>query len=512
MPLTFDKELEVNYSAPSELQADAVITSPPSSEPPYTAHSKIVDPHTQFVYPGVSDHSITHSSTPGYYAMDGQAAAVLGYQMSMMPLAYHGYHMAPAYPTAYPEINLAPPGLNGNAPVYSNGDILSRSASNSSLGNEGRAGQSSAPRATRSSMSSAANGIEQVVQLDAANISHYVSSKFCSHEFADFMLSITSDGGPPVHPIPVHGLILARSPALKSMMFSLDRQHAQIMNGLPVLQIHIDDKFVSPYQLHLGLGHLYGHPLPNFDALSYSQSNAANMTSGLVFAAVGRFLQMPHLMSLGIKSAIKYLAWDNIEEAMSFIYEGNRLVSSSTIHEREGWASITDLDNELLREIVQFLAYYFPSDFNIHTSAAELAESPRLPTIIEARPSISHARLTSIQFGEVSAEDSAKLDTSVLVSSVLLSVPTQILQTIFDSQLLGGKLGWPKVAQILRDTVAERERRRIKVRKMPAKRVVRSATLQQWEETRWEERIETSNQHPSGLAVQRTRLADEPTA
>jgi hypothetical protein len=442
--------------------------------------------------------------------MDSQAAAAaaLGYQMSMMPLAYHGYHLTPTYPTSYPDINLAPPGLNGGHPIYSNGDMISRSASNSSLGIEVHAAQSSAPRATRSSMSSAANGMEQVVQPDSANLDLYLTSKFGSHGFADFMLSITSSNGPPIHS-PAHGILLARSPTLRSLIYSLDHQHAQIMNGLPLLQIHVDDKFLTPHQLHLGIGQLYGHPLPNFDALSYSQPTAESMTRVLIFAAVGRFLQMPHLMSFGIKSAIKLLAWDNIDRALSFIYEGNCLASSSALHDHEVWAAITDLENELLGAVVQFLAFYFLSDFNIHTSAAELVDSARLPTIIESRPSISHTRLASIQFGEVSAEDSAKLDTSVLLSSILLSVPTQVLQSIFDSQVLGGKLGWPKVAQILRDTIAERERRRLKIRKTPSKRVVPGATPQQWEEARWEERVEASDRHPAGLSVQRIRVADE---
>ena len=65
----------------------------------------------------------------------------------MMPMTYHGYHAAQSYPTSYPEATLVPPGLNDPVSALANGDVLSRSASNSSLGHDGRAAQSSVPRA-----------------------------------------------------------------------------------------------------------------------------------------------------------------------------------------------------------------------------------------------------------------------------------------------------------------------------------------------------------------------------
>jgi len=232
------------------------------------------------------------------------------------------------------------------------------------------------------------------------------------------------------------------------------------------------------------------------------------MASALGFAAVGRFLQLPHYMSQGIKAAVKFLTWDNIEKTLAFIHEGNRLASSNSFRDRDAWSAITDLENELLRAVISFIAYYFPQDFNIHTTAAELTDSPRLPLVIESRPSISHTRLASIQFGDVSVEDSAKFDTSVLVSSILLSVPTPVLQSLFDAPVLGGKLGWQKISQIIRDTVTERENRRDKVRKTP-KRVVPGASSQQWEAIRWEERVEASDRHPAGLAILRLPVTNE---
>jgi len=218
---------------------------------------------------------------------------------------------------------------------------------------------------------------------------------------------------------------------------------------------------------------------------------------------------MPHLMSHGTKTAAKCLAWETIDKALGFVHEGHVLAASLSFHDRENWSAIADIGNDVLRAVIQFLAFYFPMDFAIHSSAAELVESPRLPVVMESRPSISHTRLASIQFGEVSAEDSAKFDTSVLLSSILVSVPTQTLQSLFDSQLLGGKLGWPKIAQILRDTVAERERRRVKVCKAPAKRVVHGATAQQWEGTQWHEYVEESEHHPSGLVIRRVRVSED---
>jgi hypothetical protein len=436
--------------------------------------------------------------------MDGHAG---GYPM-MMPMAFPAYPPMGTYPAPYPELDITPSGLNGNAVAFANGEAITRSASHSSFGNDGHAVQSSAFPATRSSMSSAPNGMEQPTQLEAAELSQYLSSKFCVYEFADYMLKVTTSGGQELPPLPVHGIIIARSPTLHLLMFSFDRQHAQMVNGLPVLQVHIEDKFADLYHFPLALKYLYGHPLPSAEFMFASPSASGLVSSALGFAAICRFLQMPHLTSCGVKFTINYLAWDNIEKALGFIYEGNRLLSSSSTSP-EGWHATSDVERELLRRVLQYIALYFPKDFAIHTSAAELIDSPRLPSIMESRPSISHTRLASIQFGEVSPEDSAKLDTSVLLSSVLLSIPTHMLQTVFESQVLGGKIGWPKVSQVLRDTVAERERRRIKVRKTPTKRVVPGAAPQLWEETRWEEHVETSDRYPCGVGIQRVRVADD---
>jgi hypothetical protein len=504
--LTYRKE--VNNAVAPHLNSDAAIASPPASEP-LTTHSDTLDPTAHFVPPGVTEYHMAHTSTGGYYPMDGQTAATYGYPMTMMPMGYLGYHPAPAYSIPYHDNGLVPPVLNGHAAHHANEATLSRSDSHSSLGNDGLVAQSSASRANRSSISSAANGLEQVFQVGPTSLSGYMVSKFCTFEFADFMLTITSNIHPSVPPTPIHGLILARSPALRYLLLSLDRQNAPAINGLPVLQVFTDDKFITPHQLLLGISHLYGQPLPNFESMAFVQPKFETMSSALGFAAVGRFLQIPHLMSHGTKTAAKCLVWETVDKALGFVYEGNVLGASPNFLDRENWAAIADIGNDLLRSVVQFLAFYFPMDFTIHGSAAELAESPRLPIVIESRPSISHTRLASIQFGEVSAEDSAKFDTSVLLSSILISMPTQTLQSLFDSQLLGGKLGWAKMAQILRDTVEERERRRIKVRKTPPKRVVPGATAQQWDETLWEERVEKSEHHPTGLVIQRVHVSDD---
>lgn len=504
-----DFSQEVSFSGPAELHADTAISSPPISDTPYTARSDTLDPLAHFVPQG-GEYSVTQSTTPAYY-LDAQSSGTMGYPIPVYD--YHAYSSIPAFQVPYHENIHTPPGLNGAAPVFSNGtngDKLSRSGSHSSIANDVHAPQSSPPRANRSSMSSAVNAADQSTQLESASISNYLGSKFCNPEFADYILNVTSSTShQPMAGLPGHGIILARSPTLRYLIFSLDRQNMPNMNGLPILQVHIDDQFLSPYQLHWGLAHLYGYPLPNLDGMSYSQSSSDAMSAALGFAAVGRFLQMPHLMSHGIKFAVKHLAWDNIERTLAFHHEGNRLLTTTPYIDHETRSATTEIENELVRSVIQFLVYYFPKDFNLHTAAAELIGSPRLPAVHDSRPSISHTRLASIQFGEVSTEDSTKLDNSVLLSSILLSIPNTMLQTLFDSHVLGGKLGWAKVSQILRDTIAEREKRRIRVRKMPNKRVLPGATAGQWESVQWEEHLEADERHPTGFAIERKRVTDE---
>jgi hypothetical protein len=345
--------------------------------------------------------------------------------------------------------------------------------------------------------------------VDAFDIGRFLSKKFCSADFADFMLSITcQDPNLAIPAVPAHGLILSRSPTLMRLILAISRDHTHTVNGLPLLQLHIEDPRLNPHNLLQGISHLYGFPVPNFQAMFHPQASQEIFSAALSFAAAGRFLQVPYMMSHGIKTVMKYLAWGNIDQAIAFINDGHRLYSAYPFNYPETEMPISSLENDLLKAVIQFLAYYFPKDFIIHTTATELVEAPRLPAIIESRPSISHTRLASIQFGEVSAEDSAKLDESKLLSSILLSAPTKVLQMLFDSHLLGGKLGWEHVRQVLRDTIAERERRRIKVHKTPSKRVMRGSSPQQWEAVQWEEKLDNVENSGLGLSIVRSRVEE----
>jgi len=158
--------------------------------------------------------------------------------------------------------------------------------------------------------------------------------------------------------------------------------------------------------------------------------------------------------------------------------------------------------HQFLEMIVQFVVFNFPKDFSLHQSASELASVSRLPLVQGRKPSTSDPRLSRIQFGDVPLEAVAGLEISSKLSSVLLSLPLYVLQAIFEAYFLGGKLGWSKVGAIMREIVEERECRRLKVFKLGT-RILETPSLEQWEQTKWEERIEPSDQTSSGFVLVR---------
>jgi len=165
-----------------------------------------------------------------------------------------------------------------------------------------------------------------------------------------------------------------------------------------------------------------------------------------------------------------------------------------------------DVQHKLVNAIIQYISCAFPVDFSFHASATELASLPRLPAMVESRPSVSDPRFANIQFGAFTPEVSESLDSELILSSILLSIPLRMLELIINNQLLGEKLGWPRVVSITNEVLEEREKRRLKVRL--SKRVIPGASALQWEETKWEEKIQSSTETSSGVALFRTLVLD----
>ena len=402
--------------------------------------------------------------------------------------------------------NFVPPAMVHHVPHSSagaNGYHLSRSGSHSS----------SAPDIHGMPYSAAKVGLLRPSQPDPFALCHYMSSWFSNREFADYALDIVTKGGRSTFPsFPVHGVVIARSPTLGALIRAQRMNGNHTPDGLRILTLEIDEAVTTPSAILDAVGFLYGLPLTNFMDPQFPPrvdlpSNVAQdrMVSALALAGAGKYLELPEVVAHGVAYALTSLTWETVGKALAFAQKHMTFTGFGRPEPKidfQRFLAITQ--TELLQHIELFLAKNIPAKFDFHHSAPELSEMPRLPIAIETRPSISDPRLASIQFGAMPTEQSTSRESGLLLSSILVSVPTPMLSNLLNSSLIGERIGWQKTTEIVHEAVEERERRRNKVAK--TKRVAPGATSQQWEETKFEERLDSNPQSPSGLVLHRIQV------
>jgi hypothetical protein len=390
-----------------------------------------------------------------------------------------------------------PPGIHPSGPPHGNytyGPVLSRSGSGSSSVNEPLMSAGLPPKHHVPVYG------PPVLPGDWDMLDH-VRSNFGVATFADYSLDILSADPTQsrVATFPTHGLMMARNPTLYELMMAQESQRGE--DGMKKLKIVLDNKYMTPAALGEAMGVVYGHPPPNVEAAMFSDEFRTT-TFGIAYALSGKFLQIPLVVDHGLDLAARYLTWKDVEKVLVFALDPNS-TNTGRANEPRG---VQDLQGVMLNRVLNFITMEFPLDFAFLISAPELSSLPRIPSVVESRPSISSS-LAAIQFGEIPQDTSAALESNLLISSILLSVPTHFLQRLSGNQALGGRVGWEKVANLLLDVVDERERRRTKVRR--TKRVVPGASDEQWEETKWEEFVASSVESPSGVIVDRKIAEDD---
>lgn len=374
-----------------------------------------------------------------------------------------------------------------------------------------------------------------------AELANHLSSQFGKGRFADYILEVSHADAGVIFSMPVHSVIVSRSPTLASAIVASNGMPAE--ESLKVIRVSSRDKFINGLAFTEALKYLYGGALQTFVELAEGLQPFANsledvepfsvprqrMDQALSYAAAGFFLQLPSVTARGIENAKRLLRWDTVEHALAFALDGGlgsfwgesgerrQSVSSAGNSPHPGAAqsilptyeaySIT-----LLRDVVEFIAYTFPKLFSLNTAVHQLSENPLLPTVADLRPPIHHPRLSKIQFGDVPIQDASRPNfVTSLLSSVLLSLPFPVLQSLFAHHGLGGRLGWPAVVEIMQTVVEERESRRRKALKSQSKAASPSGQEDWlWENLYWEERVEPSNQHVSGFHL--VRSGKGPTA
>lgn len=340
----------------------------------------------------------------------------------------------------------------------------------------------------------------------------HLSTQFGNPEFADFILQIRSPEAILVS-IPVHGIIVVRSPVVaEAVRHSVPTAHRS-RDTRRLLDVLTSDPFVTRESLEEAAKVLYGAPLLSaqtflyglppyaYDSVQTPPSTDARrrMRQLLSYIAAGRALKLPSMQIRGIEIARLLLRWDTVDEVVQVALRSNSIF----------WPKKDRVEAEdpftaaLLNYAIDFMAYTFPVDFKLYTIAPELQDAPRLPMLLDARPSTHNPRLSKIRFGDAPPKDDLQPShASRVLSSILLSLPLPLVDRLFNHRATANQVGWTGVVRIMREVIIEREKRRQKViggELTPAQDgTIPGALLSNMYVEERIEQVEESPLHPSG--------------
>ncbi|KAL1301756.1 hypothetical protein AAFC00_005955 [Neodothiora populina] len=347
-------------------------------------------------------------------------------------------------------------------------------------------------------MQQAASGVEM---NNFHDLRHFLLVHFGSYDFADYILDL-----PDNRSIPAHALLLARSPGLQDMM-RYARRDAN--SRFWRISIHPDIYFKDADAFVSAVRYLYGGelvdasrmpPLQQVTTPAAQDALVARMNFALSYFAAGLALDVSDIHLAGANVAESLLCWYTLEPVLDYVLHARNRGSVAVRH--------------IARSAIEYIVLNFPLDFTLDTSASQFASIPLLPegpqfsdpATYRGERRQSHHRLKSIRFGDAPASQDIPTVTSLL-SSVLFSLPFDLIEEMFMSYALIERLGSATVAQRLSNLVDEREKRR------------RSALLENGQFTiagdgnsvtaqnmYWEEAVEPTDQYACGVKVTRRRV------
>ena len=316
----------------------------------------------------------------------------------------------------------------------------------------------------------------------------------------------------------LHSILAARSPTLQAILRSPERE--SVSDGKRLLHLRTADRFITLSAFEAALKVCYGQSSVNFlrpitgvmglnapdrsNIMTKRLENAASpMTSALAYLAAGKVLAMPAVALSGLSSAVELLAYENVERALSFALDGLSIPTTE-----RGPTDLPDAydpafsggtyepySGDLRRAVLEFVVANFPNPFYLDTAASSVADLDRLPSIgaLEPKSSVSHLRLSSIQFGDFACDVNAKPTPQMTqLSSILLSIPYGSLKYILDN------LQQATRQQVTRPVVQERERRRLHVlheQNKPSDEI--QAGEDKWKEAGFEESVTEGESGPT---------------
>jgi hypothetical protein len=353
----------------------------------------------------------------------------------------------------------------------------------------------------------------------ALALQDYIIGQFDNDELADTFLDISAlTDRSESRLIRAHVLILNKSASLRYMINALTEPYRTV-------HVPLANRYMTEFGFVAAVKHLYGASLlrpddfvhemrqANFIAISSHAPATHAMSKILSYIAAGYFLDLPDIIGAGF-DCVQYLQrWDTVPTCLVFALDGGLTQWWHTITDREDTAdgpvtvqqqqqapTFGEVGSHLLHLTLTWMAVNVPSNFQFSTTVAQLGELPRLPNIVENRPSTSNPRLSLLQFGQLPAEDDGRHFLSAFISSIFLSLPFAAFKYVFESPRFNPNADR---FELVRAIVAEREVRRQKV--LQAKRV-KDGTRELWDATKWSEHVSEAAHVFPGFTLYRTHV------
>lgn len=381
---------------------------------------------------------------------------------------------------------------------------------------------------------------------NAQMLRDHVRSQFSKPSLTDCCLQISHDSDASTQRIDAHKLILARSPTFLRLIQKSGDAHK------PQLDVHLPGRYLSLHTFNECLKYIYGGQLPPLDpphrpSPSFTEPVSAQvdrMEQALQRVATGAWLEMPAIAWQGLNVATNTMTWDTLSTALEFGLEGGispkwtlddgsedrgSVTSSDDSHTRPDASTSTPayepFATPLLQSIFQFVSNSFPLDFYPDTSASQLKICPRLPPLPPKQPQqhkknelsrSADPRLSQIRFGELPSEGAnapRPSPVTTTISSLLFSLPFALLKFLLEHPVLAERVGLETVGSIMRQTILERESRRLRC--LNSKSTAAGVAQGEPDEVSnlyWEESVEATGQSRLGLRLCRRRKGVETPA
>lgn len=368
----------------------------------------------------------------------------------------------------------------------------------------------------------------------------YLHSQFQNPEYADWHVRVTFSGPNMLNlaPIdfPAHGVIMARSPKLRSLMTMSSVAPPNPGSAMRFLHINVSDPNLRSMSAFMkAFARLYADQLPSMDL--FAEKMGAPLTDlhlgnlgmqfAVSFAAAGHFLQVDEIISHGLEMILFACNWDTIGKALAFGLDGGLSSNwaqrdpSSSSEDRGSTSSMEDTpsklgvpnygptygfySDQLLKRIIEDVVEMCPEGFRFSSAASQLPECPRLPGHADHNPRTrARSSLSRIRFGEMSLQEETVEEDfpTKMLSSVLLTVPFQLVKFLLEHPGFCNKQGAQATATIMRAVINEREVRRERAQ-LPGTPSYDPSFEGLAQKLMWTERVESSTRHPSGARIVR---------